>query len=81
MKKINLVDFGLEGNGSIYINQSLSSLREKCPNTEFFLVRIWALFIQWLLLKNIVIMNEKATQYGKNLQLVCVFWYNKNKNS
>ena len=25
-------------------NLSFSALREKCPNTEFFLVRIWALF-------------------------------------
>ena len=25
-----------------------SSLREKCPNTEFFLVRIWTFFTQWL---------------------------------
>ena len=25
------------------------SLREKCANTEFFLVRIWTLFTQWLM--------------------------------
>ena len=29
-----------------------------------------------LLLQNVVVMEQKATQYGKNLQLVCVWWYN-----
>ena len=28
-----------------------------------------------LLLQTVVIMEQKATQYGKNLQLVCIWWY------
>ena len=34
-----------------------------------------------LLLQNLVVMEEKATQPGKNLQLVCVWWNNQNTNS
>ena len=29
-----------------------------------------------LLLQNLVDKEQKATQYGKNLQLVCVWWRN-----
>ena len=29
-----------------------------------------------LLLQNVVVMEQKTAQYGKNLQLVCVWWHN-----
>ena len=44
-----MADLGFEGNGLIYIKQSLNAITTKyCGH------------------------GEKATQYGKNLQLVCV---------
>ena len=35
--------------GVIKPNNTNKSLREKCPNTEIFLVRIWTFFMQWIL--------------------------------
>ena len=39
----------LEWNYFIQFASYKQSLREKCPNTELFLVRIWTLSTQWIL--------------------------------
>ena len=46
---------------SLFFN---SLLREKCPNTEFFLVHIWPLFAQysfWKVLARVIRMLIEAT--------------------
>ena len=40
------------------------TLREKCPNTELFLVRIWTLFTQWYLLVQIIFINKKTLTFN-----------------
>ena len=39
LNKINIVDFGFEGNGSIYINQILSSIWEENTSGMFVVVQ------------------------------------------
>ena len=58
---VALVRRSYEGNKIKRVNEGLKRLRkdtlnsrplyEMCPNTEFFLVRIWTLFTQWTSLK------------------------------
>ena len=50
----------------ISINLIKHSLREKCPNMELFLVRIWTLFTQWVLLNALRIWWEQISNRLKN---------------
>ena len=49
-------------------NLSFSALREKCPNTEFFLVRIWAL-------SRCVVIWFSALRDNCSVKLESILWY------
>ena len=49
------------------------SLRKKCPNTEFFLVRIWTHFIQWYIL--VYEVNTKLCTAVKHKLFHLISWW------